>query len=426
MNSPKGTRHTVTMDQLCVGLHIRLDGWSGHPFLFSSFKIKDQKQIDTLKSMGLTELEYLPQKSDAQPPAPAAVAAPVKDQAAPDAATLAMQELMKEKQERIDSLNKARERIQAAEKKYTKTASAVKNVMRLANNNPAQAAQQAAEVAGELAEIFLAKQNPYIHLMGDNEADESAHFHSLNVTVLSLILGRAVGIEDPQTMRDIAQGAVLHDVGKAMIPSQVLLKDDLTTAEAKLLQMHPGYGVKLMQPVETLPRRVREIIFFHHELYDGSGFPKGLKGEAVDQCVRIVTIANVYDNLCNQRIKARGKTPSEALSFMYKNELAKYDKGLLSAFIKSMGIYPPGTIVVLKSGKVGIVMSVDASDLLHPNLMIYDQAIPKQQAAVVNLRRDLEDSVDRTLRPSALPQPIFDYLSPRKRISYFVDNAGPG
>ena len=122
---------------------------------------------------------------------------------------------------------------------------------------------------------------------------------------------------------------------------------------------------------------------------------------------------------------SQARTPSEALSFMYKNESAKYDTALLSAFIKSMGIYPPGTVVVLKSGKVGIVMSVDSGDMLHPNLMIYDAAIPKQQAAVVNLRRDLEDSVVRTLRPSALPEPVFDYLSPRKRVSSFVANAQP-
>jgi hypothetical protein len=87
-------------------------------------------------------------------------------------------------------------------------------------------------------------------------------------------------------------------------------------------------------------------------------------------------------------------------------------------------VYPPGTIVAFKSGKVGIVMPVDSSDLLHPNLMVYDPGVPKADAAIVNLRRDLEDEVDRTLRPSALPPAIHDYLSPRKRICYFVDNAG--
>lgn len=420
-DSPQGERHTVGMDQLCIGLHIRLDSWLGHPFLFSSFRIKDQKQIEAIRSMGLAEIEYLPQKSTARPLSPAA--APAEPQ--PDADRLILEELMREKKERIETLQKERERIQAAERKYVKTANAVQNVMRLANNNPTQAAEQSREIAVELADIFLSDENPYIHLMGDNVSDESAYFHCLNVTVLSLILARAVGIQDSDTMWDITQGAVLHDIGKAMIPSQVLLKgEELTQAETKLLQQHPGYGIKLLQSVEELPRQVREIILFHHEMIDGSGYPKGLKGDAISEAARIVAIANAYDNLCNQRVAKRSKTPSEALSFMYKNELAKYDKAFLSAFIKSLGIYPPGTIVMLKSGKIGIVMSVDASDLLHPDLMLYDPAIPKQDAAVVNLRRDLGDSIERTLRPSALPPAVHDYLSPRKRISYFVDNAG--
>jgi HD-GYP domain-containing protein (c-di-GMP phosphodiesterase class II) len=424
MNTPKSGPPTVTMDQLCIGLHIKLNSWLGHPFLFSSFKIRDQQQIDTLRSMGLSEIEYVPAKSDSKPlatPAPS----PASTTLAPEAAAAALEELMQEKKERIETLNKERERIQQAEKKYVKTANTVKNVMRVANTHPAQAAAQSGEVASELVDVFLAEQNPYIHLMGDNVADESAYFHSLNVTVLSLILARAVGVDNFETMRDIAQGAILHDVGKGMIPSQVLLKqDDLTHAEQKLIEMHPGYGIKIMQPVDDLPRGVREIIFFHHEMLDGSGYPKGLKGDAIGQAVRIVTIANAYDNLCNQRVVARSKTPSEALSFMYKNELAKYDKAVLSAFVKSLGIYPPGTIVQLKSGKVGIVMSVDSADLLHPNLMIYDPAIKKDEAAVVNLRRDLDDAVERTLRPAALPPAVHDYLSPRKRICYFVDNSG--
>lgn len=418
-------RHRIRIEQVCVGLHVRLDSWLGHPFLLSSFKIKNEKQVAALKSMGLTEIEYLPEKSDARPAPVPQGAADAAGESPPNQEAAEFAELMREKKARIESLNLERDRIRAAERKYVKTANGVKNVMRLANNNPGHAAQMAGEVADELAEVFLAEQNPYIHLMGDNVADESAYFHSLNVTVLSLILARAVGLDDPQTMRDIAQGAVLHDVGKAMLPTQILLKDEeLSMAETKLLQMHPGYGIKLMQSVSALPSRVREIILFHHEMVDGSGYPKGIKADTVDQAVRIVAIANAYDNLCNQRVAKRSKTPSEALSHMYKNDLARYDRAALSAFIKALGIYPPGTIVKLASGKVGIVMSVDSDDLLHPNLMVYDPAIPKDEAAVVNLRRDLEDSIERTLRPAALPDPIHDYLSPRKRICYFVDSAG--
>ena len=425
MSVDNGKRNMIGMDQLCIGLHIRLNSWMGHPFLLSSFKIVDQQQIDTLRAMGLKEIEYLPQKSDAKPltPAPAQEEQEPEDSAVNEADKADLEILMQEKKEKIEALSRERERIRAAERKYLKTASSVKNVMRLANQQPQHAAQLAGEVANDLAEIFLADSNPYIHLMGDNITDENAYYHGLNVTVLSLILAKAVGTDDPETMRDIAQGAVLHDAGKAMIPSQIMMKDEeLTPAEMKLMQMHPGYGIKLMQSVETLPNRVRSIILFHHEMNDGSGYPKGLKGEEIDAAVRIVTIANTYDNLCNPRVVKRARTPAEALTFMYKNNLVKFDKAILSAFIKSLGIYPPGTIVKLKSGRVGIVMSVDSSDLLYPNLMLFDPAVPKDDAAIVNLKHDLADAVETTLRPSSLPEAVHDYLSPRKRVCYFVDS----
>lgn len=413
----------VRMDQLCVGLHIKLDSWLGHPFLFSNFKIKNQAQIDALRSMGLDEIEYFPQSSDTKPLAPAKVATP--EPAAQSDATAALKQMMKEKEQHIERLRQARARIRAAEKKYAQTANAAKNIMRIATSKPGQAAEQADQIAAELVEAFMSEQPTYLHLMGEDVADESGmYFHNVNVLVLSMTLARALGINDTATVREIAQGALMHDIGKVKVPSQVLLKDDgLTQAELKLLNLHPAYGIELTRPVESLPQRVREIIAFHHEMLDGSGFPKGLKNGAISQAVRIVSIANAYDNLCNQRVVARSRTPSEALSHMYKNDLAKYDKTALSAFVKALGVYPPGTIVQLKSGRIGIVMSVDSSDLLYPSLMVYDPSVPKEDAAVVNLRHDLDDTVERTLRPSALSPEIHAYLTPRKRVCYFTDGA---
>lgn len=427
MSSPPDKRHTVRMDQLCIGLHVKLDGWLDHPFLFTNFKIKTQAQIDALRALDLTEIEYFPHKSDVAPPPPPPSDAPPAPAPPTGEESAAIKQLMEEKKARIERLNQSRARIQAAQKKYATMANSVKNIARIAADKPAQAVAHAKDIAVEMAQVFMTEQETYLHLMGENVADESGtFFHNVNVSVMSLLLARALGIEDKDTIADIGQGAILHDVGKVMIASQVLMKDDgLTPAETKLLNMHPAYGVQIVQPVESLSPRVREIIAFHHEMLDGSGFPKGLSGEAISQAVRIVTIANAFDNLCNQRVVARSKTPSEALAFMYKHELAKYDRVALSAFVKALGVYPPGTIVALKSGRVGIVMSVDSSDLLHPNLMIYDPGVKKADAAVVNLRTDLEDEVDRTVRPASLPPAIHDYLSPRKRICYFVDNAGP-
>ena len=419
-------RHRIKLEQVCIGLHIKLDSWLGHPFLLSSFKISNEQQIAILRSMGLTEVEYLPARSDTKPLPSAAGTQPSATSELPvtdDAVEL--EELMREKRARIETLNRERNRVRAAERKFLKAANDVKNVARLVNNNPQGAAALSGQIAGELAELFVSEQSNYIHLMGENVTDDSAYFHSLNVTVLSLILASALGVGEAEALRDIAQGAVLHDAGKISLPGKLLLMDEaeMTKAETNLMRLHPAYGVKLMQSVQTLPAVVRQIILFHHETADGSGYPNGIKADTLDQAVRIVSIANDYDNLCNQYVVRRSKTPAEALSHMYK-EVVKYDKAALSAFIRVLGVYPPGTIVKLRSGKVGIVMSVESDDILHPNLMIYDPDIPSDKAAIVNLKRDLEDMIDRTLRPAALPEPIHEYLSPRKRICYFVDHAG--
>ncbi|MCF8179406.1 MAG: DUF3391 domain-containing protein, partial [Sulfuritalea sp.] len=183
-SSSKGS-HRIPIDQICIGLHIKLDSWMGHPFLLSNFKIKTEKQISELKSMGLTDIAYLPEKSDREPaaPAPEQDPTPATDS---NPETLAAQ--MRQKRAHIKNLSLERERIRNAERKYTKTADSVKNVMRLANNSPQKAAQLSGEIADELAELFSSEQNPYIHLMGDHVTDENAYFHGLNVTVLSLIL----------------------------------------------------------------------------------------------------------------------------------------------------------------------------------------------------------------------------------------------
>ena len=177
MSGDKPGRNRIRIEQVCIGLHVKLDTWLGHPFLLSSFKIKDERQIAALRSMGLTEIEYLPEKSDASPaPPPSAFATSASAvhpaESAEDAE--ALEALMREKRGRIETLNRERERIRIAERQYLKTANGVQNVMRLSNNNPAQAARLSGEIAGELAELFLAEQEPYIHLMGENVADESA------------------------------------------------------------------------------------------------------------------------------------------------------------------------------------------------------------------------------------------------------------
>ncbi|RPI40963.1 MAG: HD domain-containing protein, partial [Hyphomicrobiaceae bacterium] len=217
-------------------------------------------------------------------------------------------------------------------------------------------------------------------------------------------------------------GAMFHDVGKLDIPDRIVRKADaLTKHELSLLQQHCAYGVETGRKL-GLPNEALTVIAQHHELMDGSGYPKGLKGGDCSLLARIVAIANTYDNLCNPARPSQVLTPHQALSLMYAQQRAKFDSAPLTTFVRCMGIYPPGTIVVLSNDCIGMVVSVNSSKPLKPTVLIYDPQVPREQAILVELESEPEVSISRALTPEQLAKPIYDYLSPRRRVTYYFDS----
>ncbi len=113
-----------------------------------------------------------------------------------------------------------------------------------------------------------------------------------------------------------------------------------------------------------MPERVAQIIYQHHELADGTRYPKGLAATEMDPLARILSMVNIYDNLCNPVNVADAMTPYSALSNMFSNNRKRYDNALLNTFIKALGVYPPGSIVLLNDGVYGIVMSVNPQKVI--------------------------------------------------------------
>jgi hypothetical protein len=156
---------------------------------------------------------------------------------------------------------------------------------------------------------------------------------------------------------------------------------------------------------------------------DGSGYPQKLKADAIRMPTRIVTIANVYDNLCNHLDPSQSLTPHEALSMMYAHRRAQFDPAVMATMIKSLGVYPPGTIVRLSNEAVGLVMNVNVGKPLRPRVLVYDAEIPKEDAIILDLSEEGADlSITASIRPGLLPKVIFDYLNPRKRVNYYFDS----
>lgn len=385
-----------------------------HPFTFSSFKIKSQEQIDLIKTLSLERIRFNPKKSSAQPlPVPAQTTAP-----APVAAEL-LDEMRVRKQASIEELRKVRGDIERMESRFTKVADSVKSITRNLQFNPQEAVKDANHVVTQMVEVMMADGDLMLHALGD-KLGEDTYFHSLNVSVLSLMLCKAAELP-PETMQQVGLGALLHDIGKAEIPYKVTNKTEpLTKAELNLLKMHCEFGLKMAAKLGLSPE-VYSVIFMHHEYVDGSGYPKGLRDEQMSLAAKVVSIANEYDNLCNPVNIANALSPSEALSQLFALKRARFDDRLLRLFIKRLGIYPPGSLIVLSNDTIGLVVSVNTAQPLKPNVMVYDGAIPKEDALIVKLENDPDLKVVKSLRPAQLPKAVHQYLNPRKNVTYFVD-----
>ncbi|MGR5164491.1 HD-GYP domain-containing protein [Vibrio owensii] len=409
----------LTVDRIQPGLHIRLPlKWNDHPFLLNSFKIKDQEQVEMIRHLGVKFVYFNPEQSDASPlPANQPQAEVKKD----DALDFEAQKLWQEKQKRIEKLSAYRRRVIQCEKEFERSLARMRSVMTKIRNRPADAVGEAKQQIDDIVEKLMCDDNVTLHLMNGKNEFEDIYFHSLNVAVIAMMIGRAKGYSAEQ-LKALSFAALFHDMGKIKIPTAILRKQTpLSEPESNYLKLHTKYGLDMANQIEDFPDSAKTVIAQHHELRDGSGYPEGLKGDEIDELAQVIIVANAFDNLCHTPIASEQKIPYTALSHLYKNCKHLYKEENLNILIKFMGVFPPGTVVQLSNNMVGLVISVNASHLLFPNVLVYDPAVPRTQAPIIDLAsKDIK--IVNAIHPSKLPEKIKEYLNPRSRISYFFDS----
>lgn len=409
----------LTVDRIQPGLHIRLPlKWNDHPFLLNSFKIKDQEQVEMIRHLGVKFVYFNPEQSDASPlPANQPQAEVKKD----DALDLEAQKLWQEKQKRIEKLSAYRRRVIQCEKEFERSLARMRSVMTKIRNRPADAVGEAKQLIDDIVDKLMCDDNVTLHLMNGKNEFEDIYFHSLNVAVIAMMIGRAKGYSAEQ-LKALSFAALFHDMGKIKIPTAILRKQTpLSEPESNYLKLHTKYGLDMANQIEDFPDSAKTVIAQHHELRDGSGYPEGLRGDEIDELAQVIIVANAFDNLCHTPIASEQKIPYTALSHLYKNCKHLYKEENLNILIKFMGVFPPGTVVQLSNNMVGLVISVNASHLLFPNVLVYDPAVPRTQAPIIDLAsKDI--NIVNAIHPSKLPEKIKEYLNPRSRISYFFDS----
>lgn len=423
MTSPAEPNY-ITPDQLCIGLYIRLDlDWTAHPFTFNQFKIKSQEQIDTLRALGLERIRYDAKRSD-QTPLPASAPSESATPAAPKGPSPEQLAAIAAKKARIERLAQHRAALNECERKFVGASRAVKAITRNLFARPEESMKEALALVGDLVDSMLTDRDIAIHLMNDKVANEEVYYHQLNVAVLAMMLGKQLGL-GREALTDLGMGALFHDIGKVDIPEKILLKTEpLTPSEQDLMMRHTQYGLDIGKKLNLSPEALA-IVFQHHEHVDGSGYPHGLRAEGILPLSKIISIVNTYDNLCNRPNPRDSLTPYEALAMMFSQLRARFEPHPLGIFIRCMGVYPPGTLVQLSNNALGLVMAVNSSKPLKPTVLIYDPSIPKHEAVILDLEQEAELNIIKSIRPAQLPQQVFTYLNPRKRMTYYCD-AVPG
>ena len=423
----------VAPDQLRIGLYVHIDlPWFLHPFALNSFRITSDEQIADLRSLRLKRYRFDPERSDerrdeVRDEVPPVASADPTAAAADDLPHKRSQDdpVLLEKEERSQRLREHRRTIAQTEKGFVKATTAIRAITRNLLLCPAQTREEMYQLVDQMASAFLERPDVSLHVMGENCGGEQAYLHGLNVFILSMMLARELDIGGEQA-RFLGIGALLHDIGKIELPDRVLMTnpDAYTRPERELYASHVECGIRVVKKLE-LAREVLEIIAQHHELADGSGYPRRLKLEQIAPLARVVSLVNYYDNLCNPVVLGQAMSPHEALSFIFARRRDHFDARMLQLMIRTLGVYPPGSIVRLSNDAIAMVISVNLGASLRPWVLLYDPGVPKHEAKMLDLQQEAGMSIAKCLRPALLPPTVHAYLSPGKRIAYFFDSEPP-
>jgi len=265
--------------------------------------------------------------------------------------------------------------------------SEAKRKVKLLMNNPSLKTSvdgfQIMQVVDKIISSILSNRDIVATLSDIRSVDDYTFSHSVNVCILSLIIGIGFGYSSNK-LRELGVGSILHDIGKVMIPQEILKKPvQLTNEEFEEIKKHTIYGHELIKRIRGITMMASYIILGHHERIDGSGYPYHLKGEYIHKAARIVAVADVYDALTTDRVYRKKLMPHEVIDYITSLASKHFDQDVVDLFIRYIAYYPVGTGVILNTGEKGIVKKYNKKYPTRPVVRVVMDAsgkmLPKQK-----------------------------------------------
>lgn len=240
-------------------------------------------------------------------------------------------------------------------------------------------------------------------MVSTTQLDSNSHYlikHSVNVAILTASTVKVMGYPK-NLIIEAGIGGLLHDIGMLNIPNAIMEKrGKLSDSEFGLIKQHPVIGLEKVNNIKGITDNIKKIILQHHERFDGKGYPFGIKGGRIYEVAMVTAVADVYDALTSNRPYKKAVTPQKALAVLYKGMSREFDASIVQLFTKNMGIFPVGSFVKLQCGIMGVVIHVDAKNILAPRLLkIFNEKGDKldkpEYMDLKKLQQDVDDEAYR-------------------------------